>query len=262
MHFQEGIYMCLKNCIIVLSLPSKPLTCVTNRTLGEGGITLRLKHHKASIVATYIYIDNVHSTNDLVGIFFCNICFSPCSWWCKASLWTWHVMLSQVLLLSLCKVGPTGIPNCILLTEKAPKRWGLIIKSSRAMFVLEKQRRAGGEHVKEKEASKLSQLKTLMNFECCCAKEKAMQYNLYLERRLQCRVFNAASPFITELPECSLSGGSIFAFKFPSFCTIDTPSKYFFLLKEPTVLKRLAWQGNNSERSVWNESWGTVIAEK
>lgn len=62
--------MCLKNCIIVLSLPSKPLTCVTNRTLGEGGITLRLKHHKISIVAPYIYIDNVHSTNDLVGIFF------------------------------------------------------------------------------------------------------------------------------------------------------------------------------------------------
>lgn len=106
------------------------------------------------------------------------------------------------------------------------------------MFVLEKQRRAG-EHVKEKEAGKLSQLKTLMNFECCCAKEKAMQYNLYLERRLQCHVFNAASPFITELPECSLSGGSIFAFKFPSFCTIDTPSKYFFFSKNPQFSKDL-----------------------
>ena len=29
--------MCIKNSIIVLSLPNKPLTCVTNRTLGEGG---------------------------------------------------------------------------------------------------------------------------------------------------------------------------------------------------------------------------------
>ena len=54
-----------------------------------------------------------------------------------------------------------------------------------------------------------------------------MQYDLYLERRLQCHVFNAASPFITELPECSLSCGSTFAFKFPSFCIIDTPSKHF-----------------------------------
>lgn len=39
------------------------------------------------------------------------------------------------------------------------------------MLVLEKQRE--GKHVKEKEASKHSQLKTLMNFEHCCAKDKA-----------------------------------------------------------------------------------------
>lgn len=87
----------------------------------------------------------------------------------------------------LCKAGQAGIPNCILLTEKVPRGWGSITKPmvpNPCLFWKNKER-SHKWHTIERETSKLSQVKTLMNFECCSAKEKAVQYGLYLERRFQ-----------------------------------------------------------------------------
>lgn len=65
-------------------------------------------------------------------------------------------------------------------------------------------------------------------------------------------MFNAASSFTTKLSKCSVSHESIFAFKFPAFCIIDTATvqntasltllafkiPFFFFFQELPVLKR------------------------